>query len=206
MDCTQVYCHYEFSRRSYFQFPNFKFIVRFTENFKEGRNFVPSEKKNTTLQSMMMIPTNCLCHLRLQNRKCRSFIMFSASRELHENELSQVTAMCFFLWCAWDIIVTHICHDSLADMVQMFSSVLVATHTHECEQLQEEASGKRRRTEQPSRLSLWRLSLLPCGDDSRFCRKAWRTAGGSCPGVPHWRWQSERRGPQERCSRLTLGL
>lgn len=40
----------------------------------------------------------------------------------------------------------HICHNSLADTVQMFS-VLVATH--ESEQLEEEASGKRRRTDSP---------------------------------------------------------
>lgn len=47
-------------------------------------------------------------------------------------------------------VVTHICHNSVADMVQMFSSVLVATH--EPEQLEEEASGKRRRTKQPSEI------------------------------------------------------
>lgn len=84
----------------------------------------------------------------------------------------------------------------------MFSSALVAAH--ESEQLEEEASGKRRRTKQPSGCRLSRFPLLARGDGARFCKKAWHTAGGSCPGVPHWRWQSEQRGPQGRCSRLAL--
>lgn len=84
----------------------------------------------------------------------------------------------------------------------MFSSALVAAH--ESEQLEEEASGKRRRTKQPSGCRLSRFPLLARGDGARFCKKAWQTAGGSCPGVPHWRWQLEQRGPQGRCSRLAL--
>lgn len=74
----------------------------------------------------------------------------------------------------------------------MFSSVPVATHASE--QLEEESSGERRR----------RFPLLPWGDGARFCKKAWHTAGGSCPGVPRWTWQSEQRAPQGRCSRLAL--
>lgn len=43
-----------------------------------------------------------------------------------------------------------------------------------------------------------------CGDGRSFCQKAWHAAGGSCLGVPHWRWQWTQTETQGHSSRLAL--
>lgn len=96
-------------------------------------------------------------------------------------------------WCAWDVIVTHICHNSLADAVQMFSSALLATH--ESEQLEEEEKDKTA------------LRDFPCCHEGTVHASAERLdtlQEVPVPGVPHWRWQSEQRAPQGHCSSPAL--